>query len=613
MSVISLRAGRDSQERNSSARSSHTMGGPTSTNNLIAIGRMDGEVHIYDSLGLSLKQQSISSNGEKIINVEWIKGPSPKPIAENIVAPGGRDLPGLSFEEHVQQSPTYIDTVVSSSTVAIGRRETLFDHVGLPPALRRPKQAEQSNSGPQRKFTVHPDEIDDGTVRHNPKASTAEQESVVEGDYLDLFSPVKSPKTDGSIAKKQRVSSPPQSRPRISSQTFVKSPKAMRVADEDEIARPRNLSLFPSTDSESSIDQTTVMKSELASAEKTTPSPYPKRGILKADARRRSRRSRAFSSRAPALNNNAKVLADLRKMSTANHPCEHTRGVLAAFGSTKSPWKRRRTTSPKKKEVLRILHRATDHIETEHDSDSALKAYTERHERLREDSNQDSSLGDDIWITSDSGDNTTQLRRRPHGPKRPPARQTSRSRVDSKGTLSTVAQNIPQPRFAVDGSTEEEMLEAEFQHSSEDTFLPSSKDVRELFPRSSSLSPRKYRKKNLRSPTKGNHTLRDIAPNAAAGRQRQTPWERAKAGSAITNHAKPLQHQSHAEKKPSTQNQGPNRPRGGVEPHCTVCSSTKTKVNDLEHELFRLKGEVIAMKAALRQNDVPLPFSLRYS
>jgi hypothetical protein len=51
------------------------------TDNLIAIGRADGRVLVFDSLGSLLNEQSVDDRKTgRIIDVEWIKGTSPKSL-----------------------------------------------------------------------------------------------------------------------------------------------------------------------------------------------------------------------------------------------------------------------------------------------------------------------------------------------------------------------------------------------------------------------------------------------------------------------------------------------------------------------------------------------------
>lgn len=633
VSVFSLKIGTQARNRSAGSTASHVIGGPTSTDNLIAVGRADGLVHIYDSVGLLLSQRSTSENGEKIISVEWARGPSPKPIVENSIPSIVKELPHVSSgneEKPEEQAKAKQSPVPNVNLNTRSRRETLFEHVGLPPELRKPKSQtpKQTTTGPPRKFTIHPDEIEEGTVRHTPLPQNSKPPPTAKGDYLDLFSPVKPAETKAIEPPEKRIASPPRSRPAITSQTFAKSPEPARTTEQDTMTRRRNLALFPSTDSGSetahpSTADTKTTKQAIPA--KMSPPGQKKHITFKDDSRRNSRRASSFKTPSAQPNNNAKVLADLRKMG-AVHPAHRPSATLSSSRPAKLVPMEKSSGPGRKEKKLQFLRRPVDHIETHHDSDTARKVYEHSHERRHwpEDSNQDASLDGDIWLTSESNEDMKCSRRRKQHIQRPPARQTSRSRVTSKGTTSTLAQQPADVAFAsakrlhrMDGSTEEDMFTADTHVTSSGTFSPSSKDVRELFPRSSSLSPRKRRKsekRGQRSPEPRDRNLREIVPNEAAGRFVKSPWERARAGKVAQSGFKKSRGEGALEpiqvfEDPATTTDGQNESPG--EPHCAICGPTKARVQKLEAEVARLKGEVLVFKAVLRRQGVPLPSSLR--
>jgi WD40 repeat protein len=53
-------------------------------NTVVAVGRVDGQVLLFDSVGLRLDQVLVNALGEKIISVEWMDGPSPYAHQANI-------------------------------------------------------------------------------------------------------------------------------------------------------------------------------------------------------------------------------------------------------------------------------------------------------------------------------------------------------------------------------------------------------------------------------------------------------------------------------------------------------------------------------------------------
>lgn len=193
---------RQSQRRSTSA----TIGGPTTINNFIAIGTSTGKVQLYDSVGLLLARKAVTES-ERIISVEWISGPSPRAI-----------------------SPTAIILDVSDAPSLTQKSSTLSKRASEVPALTSDLQSAQAKPvapGPTitRRFTIHPDELDESTVRRSPKGK---EPAVPHAKYPDLFSAVKP------------VGSGPRLRPRVTSQTFVTE------------TAPRDAKLFPSGSSDSS-------------------------------------------------------------------------------------------------------------------------------------------------------------------------------------------------------------------------------------------------------------------------------------------------------------------------------------------------------------------------
>ena len=587
--------------KQSASNPSHTMGWPTSTDNLIAIGRADGKVHIYDSLGLLLDHRGFSEDGESIISVEWAKGMSPAAISSSIITKG---MDGL-IKNEVSEAPTdHATNSVQPPPKSKVRSETTFEHVGLPTALRKPKRpATPADPQPLRRFTIHPDEIEECTVRHNPASKPAEPVFGDQKQYLDLFSPVKPPDKAEQKLPVQRLTSPPRTRPRVSPGTFIKSPEATPAGQYNSISRPRNLALFPSTDSSSTTPQPlsrpSVGTAKLPSIRHGT------KITFKPTSQRRVRRSSLYRIEKPSDNVNAKVLADLRKLSS-DHLTYRRHGTLAPFAHSK-PANVEQPELNAKRRTSCLLRRHKDHVETDLNSETALEIYEHAHRKRHwpEDSNQDTSIDGDIWLTSDSDDDTTrQHRRGRHRHERPPARQTSRSRVDSKGTISTLAQapaglklESQTKRPVMDGSTDDDMETARSHISPSGVFSPSSSEVRDLFPRTSSLSPRKSkqaRKSDRAAPGTKARPLAEVTLNTLSTSHAKSPWARARA------------QKNRKAQQPTNTEQAINRntTKSHKQPHCDICVPTKSRVIELEAEVARLNGEVLALKAILRRNGV---------
>ena len=620
ISVLSQKREADTRKISANSRSSHVMGGPTSTNNLVAIGRADGKVHIYESLGLLLEQQTFGSSNERIIGVEWTKGKSPKPISDSIISTDMDDLPVVLASRNVAAGKVEdAGNTPQTRSSTTGRRETMFEHVGLPPTLRKPKavKTEKVQQAPRR-FTIHPDEIEEGTVRHNPASRFADPVTADQKNYLDLFSPVKPPtKEDTQKSPVKRLDSPPRQRPRVSPQTFIRSPEPTPAGQQDTISKPRNLALFPSTDSSSETARPFASdrfrKVSHDGQDPPTPARQGTKITFKPTSQRRPRRTSPHRITKPSPNQNAKVLADLRKLS-AVHPAHRSSGTLAAFAAPKPRPVQSTGQLSAKKSALRLFRRPHDHIETDMNSENALKMYKHVHHKVNwpEDSNQDSSLDEDIWLTSESdGAATRRQRRRKQPAERPPARQTSRSRVDLKGTMSTMGQtlaglhvNPKSIKATVDGSTEDDMETAHIHISPNGGFSPSSNDVRDLFPRTSSLSP----KKGARSRNRPQYTevhlhqpLREVALNSLGAGQAKSPWARVKAD----------KHKPGGQTSKLIQADTRNISVLEDQHYGSICLPTRSRVHELEGEVVHLKGEVIALKAVLRRNGIPLPMSMR--
>ncbi|KAK5135120.1 hypothetical protein LTR08_005645 [Meristemomyces frigidus] len=607
VSVLSIKSHKyeESRVRKVTGTSSRTIGGHTSTNNLIAVGRADGKVHIYDSVGLLLAQKTISDMGERVISVGWAKGPSPHPVATNSV--GVRDLsdaPTIPLSEATATKSPLRNVSSTLQPKSNGRRSTTpLRGLGLPPALRRPDASAQKQSARgNRRFTIHPDEVEEGTVRHIPSPVRRDSVPRPTGGFSDLFSPVKSPAA--------RLGSPepvggglPRARPRISSQTFIKSPEPTAAGPSSIVAKPRNATFTPPAENRRTIPGFGTAHSGIEKSAKshntrristhTSPFKKPQVGL------------KPVFKDSPLPNDNAKVLADLRKMSGAL-PGGHQGSVLGAFAGPK-PKKSDITAAPPLDSHPPPLFsgRGPGKQKGWHPGNVMKREIT-----WLTDSVQSSSLYEkehDIWFTEESEDDAERNRRRRPAPaQRPPARQTSRSRVGSKGTYGTLGapavvsptshKSMPIRRF--DGSTEEDMyatactnLSPHGHVVSADAFSPSSADVRGLFPRTSSLSPkrkRSSRRKSVqrspvqRSPVKRERALQEITGNTLS-RANHSPW--------VVRDAE-------------------NRGEVPVK-SCAGCGDTAKRLLGLTEEVSRLRGEMLALKAALRRSGVPLPPSVR--
>ncbi|KAK5697519.1 hypothetical protein LTR97_007657 [Elasticomyces elasticus] len=135
--------------------------------NLLAVARVDGKIHLYDNLGVLQEQRTVAS--ERIISVEFVKGPTPPSVPVR-----------------------------------------LAENVSDPPSLPRKRTVSRAAEIPGASRTA-----DEGTVRRNPMARSHVQ--LPPEDIIDLFTPA-----HGKFGTPEtRPTTSPRSRPRISTLTFT--------------------------------------------------------------------------------------------------------------------------------------------------------------------------------------------------------------------------------------------------------------------------------------------------------------------------------------------------------------------------------------------------------
>ena len=192
---------------------------------------------------------------------------------------------------------------------------------------------------------------------------------------------------------------------------------------------------------------------------------------------------------------------------------------------------------------------------------------------------------DDLWLTEDSGHKKRHYRCKDAQAARPPARQTSHSRVDSRGTHSAFS------KPTLDGSTEEDLYGTAHTHVSPsgDAFSPLSANVRKLFPRTSSLYRRheaarsgrpeksQQKKRAPPPPTKRERALQNITGNTLSDPPRQCNL----------------------------------RAIGHVDEAAEAHIDPLERLMSLETQLGRLRAEVRALKAVVGRHGLPFPASTR--
>jgi len=570
--------------------------------NLIAVGGQDGSVRLYDSLGLLQGQKQIGTTGERIINVEWVDGASPK--GESTVADERAIQPQLSLAE----TPT-------KATQGPMRKKSTPKHLSIHPALRPSTTNPIASTSMQtRRFTVHPDEaMGDSTVRHTPTTQGNHMVSAEAGEYLDLFSPVNPFIAERTRANRDQSFSPTRTRPRISSQTFAQNMSASKAGSVRKgLAQVPMLTPAVDSHATSSSSLHTSIKRNVAlrpihSTARGSPLKAERRRLNPASARiRRTYRTDSTETVDATVVANAKLLRELRQMG-ARTASIHASGkvkkdVTLRAGSTKQS----QTPVPVK---------ATAAGTSTPGAQGSVQVYGSGG-RWPTNSVDEPSWSDeqqdDIWITSDEERNKSS--RRIYGIERPAARQTSRSRMDSNGTISTTQATARSPTAIPEVSSSkatgpplptDDYTTAPSHASPDGAFHLASDDVQSLFPRTSSKSPRKKgneHRKARETPKHRKTALQEIASNAAVNRRTSNPWTKVKQLRGLSTVDSTVVDAS--EDRLDTDHAVESHARGEA---CSGCAANASKVRSLEGEVSHMKGEILALRAMLRRHGIPTP------
>ncbi|KAI4721815.1 WD40 repeat-like protein [Aureobasidium sp. EXF-10727] len=625
LSVLAMKPSSQTAKTASKQKSGVTSSS-TEGNTVVAVGRVDGQVLLFDSVGLRLDQVLVDALCETIISVEWMDGPSPyaisspfKPVSSRVDAKNG----------------------LSSNTPEARRRL----HNTLPDALRLPPGAVFVPAQPVPTVAVYISEAEDmSTVRHTPAANTIIRSPVVETTYMDLFSPVKKV----SPPRQQRespISSPHLRRKRISSQTFVKTSSPESIHRDVEVTirspeTPTQLSIHPLS---------TTIEARQKSPLETVP----------ASARRgpRSARKKAHGrvaqgpNRSPiastAAGRNGKVLADLRKLGTENSSQAKKNGKAALFAPYMnrtgiSDLPRTNTQSMTKDNAMPIgCLQLVERVNKPQDHDSAQPS------RVHFESGSHSS-DRDIWMSAGSSEDECNQRKdnkrthyHAHQRRLDKAHQSTPLLAESsKPQPALIVPNLkpeptiqavtisPQPQntgkeAAVLSMSEEAMYSAVSHISNIDgEFVPASTDVQRLFPRGSSVySTSPSRQSPKRSPKRQVQVWNDPEPRT---RTVPNPIQRAKLANLHSNATVKAVPREAAAKKAAAVLLGksetkalpplPSLPSGTLPPHpkhsacaeetCAGCLELGQRVHSLEDEVARLKAEVLGLRSALRRTGV---------
>ncbi|KAL1619515.1 hypothetical protein SLS56_010059 [Neofusicoccum ribis] len=153
LSVLSVR-----QKHGNVARAASNRAETGALNNTLAVGREDGKVLVFDSVGILLGEQAVDAGAGRIIDVEWMKGPGLKPDTKPVRARGLSELEERR-DRRTAPSPFVDEPIEVPMSEDEETEEDMFD--------------------------------DSGTVNRNPMEESGKRPAVNAMNYMDLFSPVK--------------------------------------------------------------------------------------------------------------------------------------------------------------------------------------------------------------------------------------------------------------------------------------------------------------------------------------------------------------------------------------------------------------------------------------
>jgi WD40 repeat protein len=574
---------------------------------MIAAGTQNGNVLLYDTLGLLQSRREISATGERIISVEWVSGISPRCTKSDVA------------NDITTTSPPVQSPANERTTQTRRQSRSTPKHLSIHPALRPATTNPIASPSLQtRRFTVHPDETaDDSTVRHTPNVRMGHAVNAEAEEYLDLFSPVNPFAAEQTRLQREKSYSPTRNRPRISSQTFNKSPAQLRNATAI-VSSARTPKLLPTVESHATSSESTAgtvrtkRHVQLRSAHVTNRgSPLKSerrridRGSVRKPAIRRTDGAEVVDATVAA---NARLLRDLRLMSTKSGNAQ-AGSVLQGYASKASKKGRPGVDGPQSVGARNDAPQQRQPIVTQVFGTGGRWPTDSVDEESWSDEQQD-----DIWITSD--EERKQTTRRHQRFQRPAARQTSRSRMDSGETMSTAQTVHRSPTSARQAKASAPNILNDILPPDDDTLLHShaspdvgysiaSEDVQSLFPRTSSKSPRKSKKDPNRpsqqSPRHRKTALQELASNAALPLRPIDPWAKVqKTKSSPPKNGRMADPADHA---PGDHVAQPHA-RGEA---CGGCAANAAKVMVLEGEVSHMKGEILALRAMLRRNGIPMP------
>lgn len=596
----------------------------------IAVGRADGKVVLFDSVGIKQADTMINASGESIIGLEWVTGVTPEKSLDRQVLPSSHTI-RLSLPPEPALKTSASQQRLSHVSVTDEKPEPRSAEPVVSPAIPVKSSSLQEHhlSKEDSQGTVIRSSVPAGNTFDKPPVQFST-------NYLDLFSPVK-PNTSAMMQEIPALqSSPTHRRPRLTSTLFKPksydsedvSPKT--ATDPSHSATDDN---DVQTNGDPSASQPGKSFTESAPTKKFSISPKKRATTIMITpghlVTSSSSSNGTTSSSSSAMNaSNGQILADLRRVGLAGGNQQQGKSINKAFFA---PYMNRTPVS-------KIRRKSQGRPSSTRDS-MTPKASQSLHAASRvvsSDSAHDESP-EDIWITEGSASEALAKRNlRTKQKTVPTATSTSDTRRPTsppKRTLSshpapppTVVTSLKSPRPArpptappiarflnthqpaspnhVNSSDDARYYTArdcmsppsaaEATTAIDSAWSPNSEQIRRLCPRGSSLSEGK-RKKTKRV------VLADVEPGSVNARVRDTGQgkrevrkEREKgqdieaAGKVVegTLRVKPkgLKVTVNVEKKV-----------------CDGCQECQNEIRALKDEVARLRAEVLGLRTVVRR------------
>lgn len=571
-----------------------------SLSHIIAIGRIDGMVLLFDSLGLELQTVLPEETFDKIISVEWIQGPSPRAMSTQShdntpvthegsqqrakVVPVEEERPNAVFSQTQSLTTRPVEAMVGNPSalekpdlrpemiLVKACRGTAFN---LPSALKktnlRPERVPISNAADLGMSGGLPAE-DLNTVRYSPIAAKGPSRvRFREGPHADLFSPTQqspprlSPRSPAGVVDPLRILT----RPRLSSKTFVRAQDTSQEPqkrDKDAASYGMDIptsieqhpSLNPNPHSSEYLDvpepsrlrksraYLSMSNSRSSSTDSVIGVPAPGLDQVSSDARRRRETGSRMKSINPAL------FAPYMNRTATSRMLSTGHGKTSAAELTRSPSSKstKRTRSPFEPRVsgpmsMTISMDGVNSIlSPEPQGTTTLQLNTERT------SEETRSSDRDVWLTATASESESEsmspaarrslVRARLRESIQSPLAQIGFQSVDDTASSSSTIlpvtrtkaeddlsrdlttipsrQEAEQPSFnltpfypahtplfhrtsfneqqprqtqTVLSMSDEAMYTATSHMTSDGSFYPASEDIRSIYPRTSSLSPKR--------------------------------------------------------------------------------------------------------------------------